>query len=193
MAWERVFHGNPSGVDVEAAMTDGMIRFTRSEGPRPVVCPSEIVLCIGLSGTTGATSRMVASVAALRAREPSLVDDIVATIHERVVQAEQAVEQSAAPRLGALLDDGHALLGRLGISTPALDQLCHAARSAGALGAKLTGAGGGGAVIALVGMGARDEAPSAPIRATLDRIVSRWREAGFEAFETVVGGSRRGG
>jgi mevalonate kinase len=193
MAWEQVFHGNPSGVDVEVAMADGMIHFSKRAGARRVRCPSGLVLCIGLSGTTGSTSRMVAAVAALRERAPALVDDVVAAIDERVARAEQALGRSDAPRLGALLDEGHALLGRLGVSTPALDELCAVARSAGALGAKLTGSGGGGAVIALAGLQEPEGAVSPAVRAVVDRIVSSWRAAGFDAFETGVGGSGRAG
>ena len=68
----------------------------------------------------------------------------------------------------------HGLLSGLGVSTPELDALVHAARAAGALGAKLTGAGGGGAVIAL-----------APDRG--EEVLRRWRSMGCYGFLTLVG------
>jgi mevalonate kinase len=79
------------------------------------------------------------------------------------------------PALGAALDRAHALLAGLGVSTPQLDALCDAARGAGAHGAKLTGAGGGGAVIAI-----------APRDREAD-VLAAWRAAHVEGFVARVG------
>ncbi|MCB9574858.1 MAG: hypothetical protein H6709_22525 [Kofleriaceae bacterium] len=82
------------------------------------------------------------------------------------------------PRLGALFDGAHAHLAALGLSTPALDALVADARGAGALGAKLTGAGGGGAVIAL-----------APGREA--DVLAAWRARGKLGFACTVGARPR--
>src|SRR5690606_35106209 len=79
-------------------------------------------------------------------------------------------------RVGAAMDRAHAVLADLGVSTPRLDALCAAARAAGAHGAKLTGAGGGGAVIAIAPPG-REPA-----------VLAAWREAGVTGFAATVGG-----
>jgi mevalonate kinase len=77
--------------------------------------------------------------------------------------------------LGAAMDRAHTLLGELGVSTPLLDGLCEAARRVGAYGAKLTGAGGGGAVIAIA---PRDKE---------NDVLAAWRAAKVEGFVARVG------
>ena len=72
------------------------------------------------------------------------------------------------------MNRAHDLLAGLGVSTPALDALCETARAAGASGAKLTGAGGGGAVIAVAPPG-REPA-----------ILAAWKQAGVDGFVTTV-------
>ena len=78
--------------------------------------------------------------------------------------------------LGALLDRNHRLVSDLGVSTPALDAACQQARDAGALGAKLTGGGGGGCVLALT----EDESS--------ERVLAAWRRSGLHCFEASVPG-----
>jgi mevalonate kinase len=74
-----------------------------------------------------------------------------------------------------LMDLNQTRLGSLLLSTPDIDRLCALARSAGALGAKLTGAGGGGSVVALV---------ASP--AVANEVVSAWTREGFDGFSTSV-------
>jgi len=73
------------------------------------------------------------------------------------------------------MDRAHALLTELGVSTPLLDGMCKAARDAGAFGAKLTGAGGGGAVIALA---PRDKEAA---------VLAAWKVAGVTGFVATIG------
>jgi mevalonate kinase len=79
----------------------------------------------------------------------------------------------------------HGRLARWGLSTTQLDALCQSSVASGALGAKLTGAGGGGAMVALVGAG---DAPEAV--AVGERVREAWRALGFEGFDVVVGTAR---
>jgi mevalonate kinase len=76
--------------------------------------------------------------------------------------------------LAHLFNLAHGLLAGVGVSTPELDDMVHTARRAGALGAKLTGAGGGGAVIALPGEPGEE-------------ILRRWRAKGYYGFVTTIG------
>jgi mevalonate kinase len=116
---------------------------------------------------------MVEAVARLRERRPELVDKTMSGIAALVQNAKLCVESGDVIGLGRLLDLNQMLLSGLFVSTEGIERACAVARQAGALGAKLTGSGGGGAVIALVGA---DPAP----------VLSALTEAGFEAFESVV-------
>ena len=95
------------------------------------------------------TGRMVASVAALREAHP-VARALCADIGVLVAEAETALTAGDQAAVGRLMNLNHGLLSALGVSTARLDAAVHAARAAGALGAKLTGAGGGGCMVALV-------------------------------------------
>ena len=84
------------------------------------------------------------------ARDPSRVDKVFEGIGALVTNAERALTDGNLVALGQLLDLNHALLASLMLSTPELETLVTSARKAGALGAKVTGAGGGGCMLALV-------------------------------------------
>lgn len=149
-AIERVFHGSPSGLDHTVSARGGALRYRRGEGGleiAPLTLPP-LRLVVLDSGVAGNTAELVGAV---RARRPA-VDPALARIGALVDEL-GAILASPAPDLaaaGALLSENHALLRQIGVSTPALDRLVALALEAGALGAKLAGAGGGGVVIALV-------------------------------------------
>ncbi len=163
MPIEQAFHGNPSGLDVAVAAHGGIVRYRRGP-PRQIkhlAAPRWTVVVLD-SGSAGNTAELVAGVAA---RRPG-VDRALDRIGALVQQAETALTDDRA--LGEILDENHALLQRIGVSTPPLDALVGLAKRAGALGAKLAGAGGGGVVLALV-----DEA---------EPVLRAARKAGVEAW-----------
>jgi mevalonate kinase len=182
VAWERIFHGNPSGIDTAAAAIGGCFRFTREHGAHPIPVARPLVLAIGWSGSSSSTRTMVEGVARLRARKPAMVDKSIAGIAALVDNAALAVEAGDLLGLGRLFDLNQMILAGLLLSTEAIEDMCATARAAGALGAKLTGAGGGGSVIALVGA-----SQSADEDASAAMILAAWRAAGFSGFVTRVG------
>jgi mevalonate kinase len=169
---ESVFHGTPSGIDAAAAASGAVGRFTRAEGWQRVRVLQTMTICVGLSGRPRDTAAQVAAVARLRERMPA-TNDVLALLGRLAGDAEAALASGDIDGLGRLLDAAHGLLAALRLSSPELDTLVHGARSAGAIGAKLTGAGGGGAVIALAPGHERD-------------VLARWRAAGFEGFTTEI-------
>jgi len=181
-AWERVFHGNPSGIDTTAAAVGGCFRYTRAEGAAPIRMRREIWLCVGMTGTESSTKAMVESVARLFERRPDLKQLTLPGISALVENAQLAIEAGDLAGLGKLMDLNQMLLGGMLVSTVEIQELCSLAREAGALGAKLTGAGGGGAVIAL--LDARGEAAAEEAGA---RVLEAWKGAGYEGFVTRIG------
>jgi mevalonate kinase len=168
MAAEEVFHGSPSGIDAAAAKSGVTGRFTRAGGWRPVPVLQKITICIGLSGRPRDTVAQVAAVGRLRARLP-VAGEVLALLGRLADEAGDALAKGDVDGLGRIMDASHGLLAALRLSSPELDTLVHGARAAGAVGAKLTGAGGGGAVIALAPGHTRD-------------VLARWKAAGYEGF-----------
>ncbi len=149
---ERIFHGDPSGIDTAAAARGGLIRFRRSGGQRVVerLAPrAALRFVLAYTGSSGNTGELVAGVRRLREARPRSVGRILNQIGRVADDGARALTAGRLEELGALFDENHGLLQALRVSTPQLDALVHAARAAGALGAKLTGAGGGGSLIAL--------------------------------------------
>ncbi len=180
VAWERVFHGNPSGIDAAVASLGGCVLFQRQAGSstiQRVRVPSAIHLCVGHSGQASSTKSMVEAVARMRERRPETVQRTFDAIHTLVKNARLAIEAGDVRAIGQLLDLNQMLLSSLFVSTPEIEQMCATARTGGALGAKLTGAGGGGCVVALV----EDAARGADVLAA-------WKHDGFDGFATTFGG-----
>ncbi len=150
MVWENVFHGNASGIDTAAAEQGGCLWFTRSEGARPLAVGGAMQVSVALVEPGASTLRMVEAVAERRRADRRGVDLVIDSIADLARRARQAISLGDFTELGRLMTQNHQLLVELGVSTPGLDQACGWAIQAGALGAKLTGAGGGGCVIALV-------------------------------------------
>lgn len=178
-AWERVFHGNPSGIDAMAASRGGIFRYTRADGAKPLRPAKDIVLCVGFSGTPSSTKEMVEMIAARMAKDPQIVKDSMTAIQSIVDAAARAIEDGDHAAIGKLMNMNQLVLSGLMVSTSELEEMCALARDNGALGAKLTGGGGGGSMIALVApsFATHGEHDVERETAAAERIVSAWRSA----------------
>jgi mevalonate kinase len=176
-AWETVFHQNPSGIDTACALAGGCIRFRRQLGFERLSLPHSFDLLIAIAGPPMPTRQMVESVARIRERSSQRFQRDLEAIEALVINAGHCLSAGDFVGLGKLLDYNHMLLSSWLVSTNEIEDAIRVARSAGALGAKLTGAGGGGCVIALPSEGSRDA------------ILEAWRGAGYACFATRVGPS----
>jgi mevalonate kinase len=140
---ERLFHGNPSGLDHAVAAMGGALSYRKGEAPVPREMPPVAAVVLD-TGRAGNTAEIVAAVAA---RRPG-VDPLLARLG--VLAEEMAPCLGDTQALGAALIEAHALLREVGVSDDELDSLVALARAHGAVGAKLSGAGRGGVVLALV-------------------------------------------
>jgi mevalonate kinase len=176
-AWERVFHGNPSGVDAACAAFGGCLAFQRQRGARTLSLSKPLTLVVAQADPASATHEMVARVAALRALNPQEFEAALQRISALAQAAERCLANAALEELGQLFDANHTQLAEWQLSTSNIELACVTARSAGAWGAKVTGAGGGGCVIAL------------PREGESQAILEAWQRLGFACFATQVAGS----
>jgi mevalonate kinase len=154
--------GLGSGFDIATALYGGTLYFvTGGKVIQPLDVP-ELPLVIGYSGVKARTTVYGRQVAGLRAAFPGLVGGAMDLIGGVVDAAREALLASDYASAGRLMDFNQGLLDALGVGTPALNRLIEAARGAGAYGAKLSGAGGGDCMFALV-----DEAHRGDVEAAL--------------------------
>ena len=149
LAWERVFHGNPSGVDNAMAACGGVAVYVRGQPLAPVHVGKPLPLVVCHSGEPSLTKSTVAMVARYHERDTKGAEEIFDAIASIVTNGRRAVEEGDLAKLGQLFDMNQMLLATMLLSTDRIEGLCRASKAAGALGAKLTGGGGGGCMIAL--------------------------------------------
>jgi mevalonate kinase len=139
---ERIFHGNPSGLDHAVSALGGAVVYRRGEAPLPIDMPRIPVVVLD-TGVAGDTAALVAGVAA---RRPG-IDESLDRLGALVEEALPALGDAQA--LGQAMNEAQHHLEQIGVSNPGIEELVRLARKHGALGAKLSGAGGGGIVVAL--------------------------------------------
>ncbi|RPI93012.1 MAG: mevalonate kinase [Chloroflexi bacterium] len=177
---EKKHHGTPSGIDNTVIVYEKPVYFQRLSPTEAQIETFHIgqpfTLLVADTGQASPTRLAVGDVRRLHEFDPSRTERIFARIGEIVRAARQAIESGAFEALGPLMDENHALLRNLTVSSDSLERLCQTARDAGARGAKLSGGGRGGNLIALV----------APDRA--DPVRDALRTAGAaNVIQTTVG------
>lgn len=145
---EKIHHGNPSGIDNAVVALERPVLFRRAHGPRTLdTCALHLVFAD--SGGASKTRDMVEAVAARRQARPGEVDAVLQALGKAAMRCAGLAGAGDLAELGDELTRVHGLLRDLAVSTPALEALVDAALASGALGAKLSGAGGGGYMFAL--------------------------------------------
>jgi mevalonate kinase len=162
---EILYHGTPSGVDNTVVAFEKPIYFVKEQAQAGTDAPvgsvygsgwevfwvgTPFLLAIADTGIESSTREVVGDLRRRYQTDPVGYSLLFDRIGEIVVAARPAIEQGDKETLGRLMDENHGLLQELGVSCPEVDRLVGAAREGGALGAKLSGAGWGGNMIALV-------------------------------------------
>jgi mevalonate kinase len=146
---EKVIHGTPSGVDNNVSTFGGIMRYERGKEFERLKMSEALPFVIGNTRRRRSTKNQVENVKALRDRNPAEMDEVIDLMGQISRRGLSALLNRDLPKIGDLMNINHGLLSGIGVSTEDLDRLVHASRRSGALGAKLTGAGGGGCMIAL--------------------------------------------
>jgi mevalonate kinase len=148
MIAETLNHGKPSGIDSLTTMSDTPIFFKKGPWHKRIEASMDGYLIVVDSGIVSKTKDAVASVAAHAQTKET--KQIIAQINELTCLSKTALESNQLVALGNYLNQAHQLLDDLKVSHPTLNHMVLLARDAGALGAKMTGGGHGGCMIALV-------------------------------------------
>lgn len=147
---EEIAHGNPSGIDAKVVQSNQALYFIRGEKTEYFNSQMPAYLVLADTGQKGETIRAVEDVAKLLADERTPAKEWIHSLGQLTVEAREKIENNEVEELGKIITNAHLLLKKLGVSNDALDHLVDEALENGALGAKLTGGGRGGCIIALV-------------------------------------------
>ena len=174
--FEKVAHSEPSGIDNTVATYGKLLKYNREAEPRfeTMQCPKPIPLVIGISGIESLTARMVAQVRNGWKSNPKPYERVFDEIGRLTAEACDAIAAYDLPALGSLMNFCQGQLNALQVSSWELEEMIQIARSSGALGAKLTGAGGGGSIIALCPDNQAE-------------VVSALQDSGYQAMEVEIG------
>jgi len=175
---EKLAHGTPSGIDNTLSTYARPMLFSRDGGMQidtldDVALPP---LLIAWGEETGRTSEMVAGVRARWEQAPKQFDTIFDHMDSLSRQGVDQLRAGDWVQLGAAMNVCHGLLNAIGVSTPNLERMVVLARQGGAVGAKLTGAGGGGSIVALCPNG-------------IEEVQDALRQAGYSTLVFAAGES----
>jgi len=178
---EKAFAGNPSGIDNTVATYGGLIWFEKNLAGgqnkiEKIRAPSAVEIVMGNSGVVADTKKMVEGVAERRKQHPEKYDAIFKKAEALAFKAREALEKGDIGAVGALMDENHKLLQEIEVSCKELDELVEIAKANGALGAKVTGGGGGGCMVALT-----------PGKELQERVAQAMEGRGFKVLRTRIG------
>ena len=178
---EKAYHGTPSGIDNTASTYGGLIWFVKNlQGGANVMdllqSPIKMPLVIANSGITASTTQVVADVRRLKEENPTKFQQIFEEYNLLARKAKKALLEGNINQIGNLMNQNHKLLQEITVSGEINDDLVEISIKGGAIGAKLTGTGRGGLVIAL----AEDQHAQEVISNSIEK-------AGYTAWKTVIG------
>ncbi len=168
---DKIHHGTPSGIDNTVITYGRLVRFQPGEPTQFLHPARSIPLVVAHSGIASPTTIAVGCVRRHLQEAPAATVAVFETVHHLVDRGSEALKLGDLIELGHCLDENHTALQALGVSSPDLDRLVGAARTAGALGAKLSGAGMGGTIVAVVDPGYAPEVVHALQAAGASRII----------------------
>ena len=178
---ERAYHGTPSGIDNTASTYGGLIWYVKNlSGGKNTMdllrSPKKMPLVIANSGITASTTEVVADVRRLKEANPEKFEKIFSEYKALSEKAKEALLEGDIATLGNLMNQNHNLLQKITVSGDINDKLVDIALKNGAIGAKMTGTGRGGLVIAL-----------AENEEVQEKIAKAIKKEGYDAWRTMIG------
>jgi mevalonate kinase len=176
---EKGYHGTPSGIDNTAATYGGLIWYKRegsSQSMERMKLRNPIEIVMGNTGITADTKAVVGGVKERRENEPEKYARIFDAARQLAQACRKHLREFDLTKLGASMNENHVLLQELGVSCSELDTLVELARENGAIGAKMTGTGKGGYMVALT-----------PGKQLQERVANAIEKKGLQALRTTIG------
>ena len=178
---EKGYHGTPSGVDNTASTYGGLIWFQKGEKNiiDRIELSSPVEIVIGNTGKVTDTKIAVDGVRQRKENNPKKYQEVFDRAENIAYLAKRAIHDGSLQDVGKLMNENHKLLQQIEVSSRELDFLVSVAREAGAFGAKLTGGGLGGNIIALT-----------PGKDLQNKVATAIEKEGFQTVKTIIGASR---
>jgi len=173
---EKIVHGTPSGIDNTVVAYESPVYFIKGNDPITFDSGRKFYLVIGDTGIESSTKETVGNVRAMWKKEPNLMNGYFDEIENITKGGRMAIEKGNIEMVGELMNDNHELLNKIGVGHPELEKLVELSIKYGAIGAKLTGGGGGGNMVALA-KNAKEQ----------KEICESITEAGYRAYQTSFG------
>jgi mevalonate kinase len=168
---EKLHHGTPSGIDNTVITYAKPVYFVKGKPVEIFKVGKSFTIVIGDTGIPAPTKESVGDVRRLRMHDQHAIEDIFNEIAQIALIGRRSIESGMPELLGELMDQNHVYLQALTVSSPELDKLVETSRNAGALGAKLSGGGRGGNMIALVEQSRAESIASALMSAGAKRTI----------------------
>lgn len=168
---EKLHHGTPSGIDNTVITYNMPVYYIKEKPIETFICGKPFTIVIGDTGVPAPTKESVGDVRRLWLRDSNRFESIFNEVAQISTMARHLIETGRPELLGELMNHNHEFLQQMTVSSPELDVLVAAARKAGALGAKLSGGGRGGNMIALVDPASAESVAEALISAGAKRTI----------------------
>jgi mevalonate kinase len=173
---ERQIHKRTSGADCYVSTFGGLMRYcTKPKNFKSIETKGSLSLVVASTGIKHYTSDLVSGVKRFRDKNKTLFESLTKQASEICLQAWTAIESGECDRIGELMNENQIILRQIGVSHHKAQDIIDICSKAGAIGAKITGAGGGGAIIAL-----------APGTRESTKIASKVKAAGYQSFEVEI-------
>ncbi len=176
---EKAYAGSPSGIDNTASTFGGLIEFQKKKDGAQMNrmnIKEPIRIVMGSTGVIVHTKQIVADVRKRKEKNPDKFNKLFKQSEDLIPKAKQALKFFDIERVGKLMNEANSLLEAIGISSEKLEKLINIARDNGALGAKITGGGVGGFMLALT-----------PQKEIQEKVASAMEKQGFRALRTTIG------
>jgi len=175
---EKGYHGTPSGIDNTASTFGGLIWFEKGENSiiEKISLTNPVRIVMGNTGKVADTTAAVAGVKERKEKDTEKYKTVFNRAENIAYLAKRALQEENYKEIGKLMNENHKLLQQIGVSSRELDFLAGIAREQGALGAKLTGGGLGGNIIALT-----------PGKDLQENVANAIEKEGFQVLKTTIG------